>query len=956
MTVMAESSPFFGRVAEVGIAMEAFSRASRGQSQTLLITGEAGIGKTRFLEELTTRISTETCAQLRIGAAVPLIGPTFPYGPFTAALRDLADWLPPDDESAHHSTRDCLTARCHLFERVLALLADLAAHTPFVLVLEDLQWADGSTRDLLTFLAVRLRAEHVLLAATIREEDLTHDALRWLAELGRRPRVTRLRLGRLADGDIGELVTGLLPEPHHRHEAEAVVRAADGNPLYARELARAEAHRSPASIAETVLARVSGLDPAVQAVVHQLSVADEGMSHDLLAATVPLPEPDLLAATRRSVSLRLFVATGDVYTFAHTLTGRILYDHLLPGERRLLHRRLADALAERGGADPAVLSHHWYRAGRHDRAATAALVAARAAMAAHAYPEAHSLYALVVELAAWLPEWGPGILGDAARAASLAGDPRRATTYAAQALALSATDAVTDRAQQLERLARYHWECGDLGASVEAADRAADLLDGGPPSALHARVQVALARGMLLRGALDEALAHTRRAVQYARQVGARAEEAHAQATYGIIRARQGDLDAGLDALKESAALARKAGDVEEVLRSAGDHMYLLCRAGRFAEALDVAREGDRTARALGVPATYTAALNSNTAAVLVTTGRWDEADSFIAESADGQPPANTAHHLELLRLELAVARGEHEEAARLAARLAAVREDPRLIGTLCACLAELALAADDPDTAAEEVARGLAALDDCALAEEGIRLLALGARIEADLALHPTPARAGRQDARPRTPAADYARRARAIVQQYGAQPAVAAFGELAAAEHARADRADHRATWRAVADAWKTAQQPYREAYARLREAESAIRAGRRQQAARALAACEGLARPLRAAPMLKLAEQAARGARLVETLDPDPGMAPAKAEFDLTRREAQVLGLLSAGESNRQIAHTLFISDRTVAVHVSHILGKLGARNRTEAAAVGVRLGLAVTRPPEDAPRSA
>jgi DNA-binding NarL/FixJ family response regulator len=81
----------------------------------------------------------------------------------------------------------------------------------------------------------------------------------------------------------------------------------------------------------------------------------------------------------------------------------------------------------------------------------------------------------------------------------------------------------------------------------------------------------------------------------------------------------------------------------------------------------------------------------------------------------------------------------------------------------------------------------------------------------------------------------------------------------------------------------------------------------------------------------------------------------MAPAKAEFDLTRREAQVLGRLSAGESNRQIARTLFISDRTVAVHVSHILSKLGVRNRTEAVAVGVRLGLAAPRLSEDAPRN-
>jgi tetratricopeptide (TPR) repeat protein len=743
MTGMAESSPFVGRIAEVQAAMAAFARAGGGASQTLLITGEAGIGKTRLLEELAARIAAETSAQLRIGASVPLIGSTIPYGPFTAALRDLADWLPPTDGPARRPPRDCVPARWQLFERVLALLADLAAPAPFVLALEDLHWADKSSRDLLTFLAVRLRTEHVLLAATIREEELTPDALLWLAELGRQARVTRLRLGGLADADMGELVTGLLPEQHERHEVEAVVRAAGGNPFYARELARTEAHRSPPSIAEAVLARVSGLDPATRAVVNQLSVAAAGMSHELLAATVPLPESNLLAAARRSVSLRLFVTTGDGYAFSHALTGQILYDHLLPGERRTLHRRLADALDERGGADPAVLSHHWYRAGCPDRAAVAALAAARQAMTARAYPEASGLYALVVELATWLPEWGPDVLGDAAQAASLAGDPRRAAAYAAEAVALSDTDAVTDRARRLERLARYYLECGDLAASIEAATLAADLLDGGgPPCALHARVQAVLATGMMLHGTLDDALVHARRAVELARQAGAGAEQAHALATLGIIQAEQGDLDAGMDALRGSITLAHKAGDVEDVLRSAGDQMYLLCMAGRFAEALDVAREGSRVARSLGAPATYTAVLNGNTAAVLVATGRWDEADCLIAESV-GQAPANTARHLKLLRLELAAARGEQQDAARLAAELATIRDDPRLVGSLHACLAELALAADDPATAASEVARGLAVLDGSKLAEEEIRLLAIGARTEADLALRPDAAHA---------------------------------------------------------------------------------------------------------------------------------------------------------------------------------------------------------------------
>ena len=179
------------------------------------------------------------------------------------------------------------------------------------------------------------------------------------------------------------------------------------------------------------------------------------------------------------------------------------------------------------------------------------------------------------------------------------------------------------------------------------------------------------------------------------------------------------------------------------------------------------------------------------------------------------------------------------------------------------------------------------------------------------------------------------------------GRRPAVAAFGLLVTAEETRQRGADTRATWRAVAGAWQTAGQPYREGYARMREAEAAARAGRRDQAARALAAGLALAGELPSAPLLRLGGELARRARL--TVPGAPGQpGSGAARFDLTAREAEVLALLTQGDSNRQIARALFISERTVAVHVSRILDKLGARNRTEAATVGARLGLTQPSP--------
>jgi hypothetical protein len=134
---------------------------------------------------------------------------------------------------------------------------------------------------------------------------------RWLADLQRRPRVTRLRVAGLAPGEVAELVADVLPADAGPDPVAAVVRAAEGNPLYAIELAGVGAAWPPPSITEAVLARAAGVAPPVQAVVDQVCVADGGMSHELLAATVPLEEDDLLAAAREAVTRRLLVATAD---------------------------------------------------------------------------------------------------------------------------------------------------------------------------------------------------------------------------------------------------------------------------------------------------------------------------------------------------------------------------------------------------------------------------------------------------------------------------------------------------------------------------------------------------------------------------------------------------------------------------------------------------------------------
>src|SRR5215468_12319921 len=201
------AAPIVGRVPERKTLLAAYARVVAGHPQVLLITGAAGIGKTTLVEELCAQAeSAAGGARVLLGESAPLAGAALAYGPFVAALRDQAGWLLADD-----GMPDMLAARHRLFVRVLDLLAGLATGSPVVLVLEDLHWADDSSRELFAFLAVRLRDEPVMLVGTLREEELAGGVGQWLAELERRPRVTRLRLDRLADGEIAELVTGLLP-------------------------------------------------------------------------------------------------------------------------------------------------------------------------------------------------------------------------------------------------------------------------------------------------------------------------------------------------------------------------------------------------------------------------------------------------------------------------------------------------------------------------------------------------------------------------------------------------------------------------------------------------------------------------------------------------------------------------------------------------------------------------
>ena len=328
--------------------------------------------------------------------------------------------------------------------------------------------------------------------------------------------------------------------------------------------------------------------------VDQLSVADGGMSHELVAATAALEERLLLAGAKEAVVSGLLVAEDDGYAFSHGLIRQVLYDHLLPGERRRLHRSLAEALAARAGVNQGSLAQHWHLAGcwtgQPPRPSPR-----RARPFGTRLPGGRPDYALAIDLESWLPQSGPELFEEAAQAASWAGDPERAAGWAAERWH-SPVRRPGRRARLLERLGRYRWEAGDPRAAVDASEEAVALLPGGPPSALRARVLAALATHRMLLGESAEALPPP--AGHRAGTAGGRGRRAGPRPGHpGHLPGAEGDPDAVLAALRASFGLARATGSLEDVVRAATNHMYLLIRAGRFTEALGVAR-----GRAAGPP------------------------------------------------------------------------------------------------------------------------------------------------------------------------------------------------------------------------------------------------------------------------------------------------------------------------------------------------------------------
>jgi DNA-binding CsgD family transcriptional regulator len=999
MAIRFSSPNFVGRAAELELLDGAWRRAAAGASAVVVVGGEAGVGKSRLVDEFTRRCRAEDVRVL-VGGCIELGEEGVPFAPVIEALRTMLRtlepeaarrWIrhdrtslarllpelggPPADDQAVEP--DLTSAQGRLFELLLDLLERVARERPTVLVVEDLHWADQSTRDLLGFVVRGMRGPGLLLVLTYRADELhrRHPLRPFLAELERIRWVERLELERFDQAELIAQVTGILGEPPAADLVDDVFQRAQGNPFFTEELVAAAAAglgaQLPPTLRDTLMARIETLPDRTQHVLRVAATAGREVEHDVLAEVAGLPEVELFDALRQAISAYVLVPDNqrEAYAFRHALVQEAVYGDLLPGERSRLHAAYATTLAARedpGGRGQATaaaeLAHHWYAAHDMERALPAAVMAGVAAEEVYAYAEAQRQFERALELWERVPALHPGLgmdrvdlIGHAAGSAFRVGSADRAVALMRTALKEVDAEAEPLRAGVLTaRLAHFLRQSGKQGA-FPIYKEAVRLVPPEPPTPERAQVLASLGQALMLKPMFEEARAVCEEAIAVARAAGERAAEGHARDTLGVVLAHLGDPAAGLAQLEESLRIAndlheQHGFDIDDVLRAHANLCDLLDLTGELERAAALALHGAEQARLHGLERSFGTWLTADGSAVLVKLGRWDEAgqrlNAVLPYAASGGLSAINLYQavatLEVGRGDLDLAVQHLDGALRLFEK---VFVGAQHIGPLYREQANAAVWQARHAEARTAVSTGLSAC----LGVDGARFAAglypVGLRAEADAAERARARHAEDEEADARRVAAELLDGARALHTPWG--PEFEAHLATSEAEWTRAAGRSDPERWQSAVDAWDKAGQPYPAAYARWHLAEALLAAGPdREQAEQVARDAYATAVRLGARPLRTELERLARRGRidLAEQAAPDkPATAGPDDELGLTRRELEVLRLVADGRSNRQIAEELFISVKTASVHVSNILAKLGVASRVEAAAVAHQLAL-------------
>jgi DNA-binding CsgD family transcriptional regulator/tetratricopeptide (TPR) repeat protein len=738
----------------------------------------------------------------------------------------------------------------------------------------------------------------------------------------------------------------------------------------------------PAFLSDALGAKVRSMPARTLDVLAVGAIASRSFDERFVAAVLGGSEDDYVLPIRDAVLAHVLMAGRSDYQFRHGLFAEAIVADLTPGQRRQRHALIATALeahpelAEGGRAWVAgEATDHWLAAERPSEAFRSAIDAGLAAATLYAHGIALHRWEQALSVADNADDATRGMLLDAAglgltdllmrgaQAAALTGDFDRAIALAERALSQEEASTTPDASGVLRsEYARILWAAGRFELADRAFREAAELATAHGTVAQRAQVMGRYALILLFRSQLDEGIAVAREAAALAEQAELSAVEAAALDALGNGLHAQGSVSEAIVRLRQALDAARRSGDAEEQLFISDSLAECLIDADQLEEAIRVARSAAEDARRYGLDRTFGAMFRGNAAFALFELGRWAEAETMTNSGLEFGYGRVWAH---CVRARLLAAMGRSAEAGAVLSSVEAMYPEglPEL-GRL-----EVALATAEQHLLDGSLLRALStALDglDIGMPHVGLRLdLAMaGLQAAADLVGR---SRGRRDEAEARNARSGTDRCIGEVVAQQRILDAwdtrVAskiAAGQQADAELARLEGRPDPDRWAAAATDFAAVGMPYRTAYARYRQSEAMLTLGGvRAEVGPPLREAYDTCRDMGAKPLAAAIEGLARKARVDLTAPrlatdveerptvggPEPRASSPRVinDLGLSRRELEILGLVAEGRTNGQIARELFISPKTASVHITHILDKLGASNRAEAAMIAERAGL-------------
>jgi len=814
-----------GRTEVLAALTGVLADARDGHSATVVLSGEAGIGKTRLVEEIS-QLAVAAGDAVVVGRCWPVTGGTPPYGPVIDLLRELIDQQPglPDEisaevggslraltEGADVSTMptDPRLQLARLAASTVALLRAASTRRPLAAVIEDLHWTDDATVDVLSFWARKLAGYRITLIVTVRTEEMPRSSALGtaLTELRRLPDTLQLDLPQLPDGTIAALLANLPTPPT---DADRVIRLCQGNPFIALQLATQRTDGPvPPTLRDSLLAPVDALALPDRELLHVVAVLGDVTDVELVMAATGLSITELADALDRLAAVGLLAPTGRGISLRHALLRDVIVSDLRASERVLAHGSAARGLLATGadvvGDDAALLAYHLVEAGRQPEALRHMLRGARHAARRWAFGDAAALYATVRRLWRVVPNAGAvtggplvDILREHADALQWSGRLEEALVVLDQALALSAGSAAAllhhARGQVL-------WAKGLSAESLTEYETAAVALGAAVEDAVRAPVLASLAAGYMVTGQARKAMSVADEAIRVADAAGDEHQAVHAAISRAVAVGQLGELDGAAHALGGCVLRARALDDLSLINRAYGNLTFVLWEAGRFADCDRVATEGQSACRRCGPMLAVASTLVNNHIAALVALGRYDDAEELARQVLGETVPHGMSTSLHITLAGIAMTRGND---ADMVAELASAEEisDQNPYTTYSAALvrAQAQLWRHRPDEAARLVDQVLPILR---AQEDPLPLLdacRVGLRAAADL---------GRVDEA----------LWRLVVATPAPSPAAAALRALCASEQARAACRDDAAKWQLLAKQEAQLGRPLQRAYALYR-----------------------------------------------------------------------------------------------------------------------------------------